>query len=226
MSTGSGRGVEVLCTRDLEVRYGDDVAVRPLDLALPAGCLLAVTGPSGSGKSALLCALAGVVPSGGTVTVDGVEVRGRAAASRLGVGFLPQDGGLVSVLTVEENVVVALLALGVGPTEATDRARAALSLVGLDDEGTHLVEELSGGQQQRAAIAVLLATHARVLLLDEPTSELDARNRQRILAALRAEALAGAIVVIATHDPEAAAPADAELALDEGAATWVRALRS
>jgi putative ABC transport system ATP-binding protein len=224
VSAGAGRGVDALTTHGLEVRYGDRLAVEPLNLTLPAGSVLAVTGASGSGKSSLLGALAGVVPSGGSVAVDGGAVRGRAAASRLGIGFLPQDGGLVSVLTVEENVVVALLALGVGPTDAVGRARAALSLVDLDDEGTHLVEELSGGQQQRAAIAVLLATHARVLLLDEPTSELDARNRQRVLAALRAEALAGAIVVIATHDPEAAAPADAELALDEGRARWVRPL--
>lgn len=226
MTGTSGRAVGALTAHDLEVRHGERTAVQTLDLTLPAGTLVAVTGTSGSGKSSLLGALAGTVaPTSGTVAVDGVEVRDRAGASRLGIGFLPQNGGLVSVLTVEENIAVALLALGIDPAEVSRRARDALSLVGLDDEGTHLAEELSGGQQQRAAIAVLLATHPRVLLLDEPTSELDARNRQRVLAALRAEALDGAVVVLATHDPEAAAPADAELALDEGRATWVRQLR-
>jgi putative ABC transport system ATP-binding protein len=227
MSAGSGRGVGALTAHGLEVRYDDRTAVAQLDLTFPAGSMVAVTGSSGSGKSSLLCAFAGLTaPTTGTVSLDGVEVHSRTEASRLGIGFLPQDGGLVSILTVEENVVVALLALGVDPADAIQRARTALAVVGLDDEGSHLAEELSGGQQQRAAIAVLLAARARVLLLDEPTSELDAVNRQRILAALRAEALAGAIVVVATHDPEAAAPADAELALDEGVATWVRPLQT
>lgn len=209
----------------LEVRYADHVALRPLDLTLPGGTMVAVTGSSASGKSALLWALSGALsPAAGTVELDGAPVGTRAHAARLGIGFLPQGGGLVSTLTAEENVVVALLAQGVAPSEARDRAITALTTVGLEEEGRHLAEELSGGQQQRAAIAVLLASQARVLLLDEPTSELDALNRQRVLAALRGEAAAGAVVVVATHDPEAAAPADAELELDEGVARWARPL--
>ncbi len=210
---------------DLEVRRGDRLALHRLDLAVPAATMLAVTGPSGSGKSTLLGALAGVYPaSAGSVRVDGNDLGDRDSAARLGVMYLPQAGSLVSTLSAEENVVVTLLAHRVAPTEASARAREALASVGLEDEHGHLAEELSGGQQQRAAIAVMLAVRPRVLLLDEPTSELDAVNRQRVLATLRAQAMAGAAVVIGTHDPEAAAPADGELLLDEGRASWVRPL--
>jgi putative ABC transport system ATP-binding protein len=128
------------------------------------------------------------------------------------------------VLTAYENIVVPLLSGGVPPTEAHGRARDALGVVGLEEWAEHLVEELSGGQQQRVAVARALASNANVLLADEPTSDLDGRNREVVLAALRAAADRGAVVVLTTHDPEAAAAADGELALDAGEATWVRAL--
>lgn len=209
----------------LEIRYAGRSALRPLDLRVPPRTIVAVTGSSGSGKSALLLALSGALPpSAGQVTLETMTVEGREQASRLGIGLMPQGGALVSTLTAAENIVVILQIQGLGPAEARERAAGALTAVGLDEERNHLPEELSGGQQQRLAVAVLLALRARVLLLDEPTSELDALNRHRVLAALRSEAAAGAVVVVATHDPEAAAPADAELRLDEGVATWVRPL--
>jgi putative ABC transport system ATP-binding protein len=218
------RATGPLVAAGLEVRHGDRVAVRPLDLTLPAGSMVAVTGSSGSGKSSLLWALSGALrPYAGTVSLDG-PLESREHAIRKGVAFLPQGGGLVSTLTAEENALVGVLTAGAEPAEARTRAVEALAAVGLDEERRHLAEELSGGQQQRAAIAVLLASRARVLLLDEPTSELDAANRQRVLAALRTEADAGCVVVVATHDPEAAEPADAELRLDEGRASWARPL--
>jgi putative ABC transport system ATP-binding protein len=219
---GGGAGLHA---RGLEVRYGDRVALHPLDLDLPSGSMVAVTGSSASGKSSLLWALAGAVaPSAGKLTLDGQPIGNRQHASRLGIALMPQGGALVSTLSADENIMVALLAQRIAPAEARERTAAALAAVGLGEEGGHLPEELSGGQQQRVSIALVLALRARVLLLDEPTSELDAANRQRVLAALRAEAAGGAVVALATHDPEAAEPADAELTLDEGRASWARAL--
>jgi len=119
-------------------------------------------------------------------------------------------------------VLVPLLAARMRPQDAMERTAWALEIVGLAEAGDQLVEELSGGQQQRVAVARGLAQRGAVVLADEPTSELDAVNRARIVALLRAEAERGAAVVLATHDPEAAAECDAELHLDAGEATWIR----
>jgi putative ABC transport system ATP-binding protein len=207
----------------VRVEYGPVVALHGIDLCVEPGRMVAVTGPSGAGKSSLLWALAGALePTAGTVSLDGTRVTGRRQAASLGVAIIPQGNALSSALTAHENVLVPLLAAGVPAREAADRATSALTTVGLEDSGAHLVEELSGGQQQRAAIARTLAAGASVLLADEPTSDLDSANRQRVIDALRREAADGAVVVMSTHDPEAAAQADAELALDEGRMTWVR----
>ena len=217
--------MSVLRLEDVEVRYGSLVAVDTLSLTVSAGQVLAVTGPSGAGKTSLLWLMAGALePDRGTVLVDGVPVGRRPQAAARGVAVVPQGNGLAAVLTAYENIVVPLLDGGLTPAEADTRAREALEAVGLEDRSEHLVEELSGGQQQRVAVARALAGHASVLLADEPTSDLDGRNREVVLHALRAAADRGAVVVLATHDPEAAEAADGELALDSGQASWVRRL--
>ena len=101
-------------------------------------------------------------------------------------------------------------------------AEQALAAVGMTESGTHLVEELSGGQQQRVAVARGIAQRGAVLLADEPTSELDATNRDKVLALLRREADRGAVVVLATNDVEAAEVCDAHARLHEGELDWVR----
>jgi putative ABC transport system ATP-binding protein len=194
-----------------------------LDLDVAAGEMLAVTGPSGAGKTSLLWLMAGAVAADrGTVRLDSAPVGDRPEAAARGIAVVPQGNGLAAVLTAYENIVVPLLDGGVSSDEADSRARDALAVVGLEEWAEHLVEELSGGQQQRVAVARALAARATVLLADEPTSDLDGRNREVVMAALRAVADRGAVVVLATHDPEAAAAADGELALDTGEATWVR----
>ena len=222
MTAASSRAhAAALRAEGLRVEYGAVVALHRIDLSVEPGRMVAVTGPSGAGKSSLLWALAGALtPAAGTVSLDGTRVTGRRQAASLGVAIIPQGNALSSALTAHENVLVPLLAAGVPAREAADRAMAALTTVGLEESGGHLVEELSGGQQQRAAIARTLAARASVLLADEPTSDLDSANRQRVIDALRRQAADGAVVVMSTHDPEAAAQADAELALDEGRMTW------
>jgi putative ABC transport system ATP-binding protein len=209
----------------VSVRYGDTVAVAGADLEAYAGEFIAVTGHSGSGKSSLLWAIGGAVESGGVVRLGEDVVRGRAHAAALGIEVIPQGSALAVLLSAEENVALPLLARGTPPDRARRRARAALASVGLAESGSHLAEELSGGQQQRVAVARGLALRGHVLLADEPTSELDHDNRERVLALLRAEASRGAIVIMATHDPEAAAQADGEIRLDDGQVETVRVPR-
>jgi putative ABC transport system ATP-binding protein len=205
----------------IEVRYGDVLAVQQTDLVLDPGRLIAVTGPSGAGKSSLLAALSGLLPpSAGTVSLDGRPITGRDQAVAAGIVLIPQGNALIRILTAIENVAVPLVAAGV--PDARQRAEQALLALGLDEAADQLLEELSGGQQQRVAVARGLAEQGSYLLADEPTSELDAVNRGRVMGLLRAEAHRGAGVLVATHDPEAAAMCDAEVRLDEGRSSWVR----
>ena len=214
-----------ILARDLHVDYDGHEVLAGVDLHAVPGRMVAVTGPSGAGKTTLLWALAGLVkPGRGQVEVDGVVPGNRDETVAAGVVLIPQDNALASVLTAAENVIVPLLAAGVDSEQATLRTDEALESVGLGTAGNQLIEELSGGQQQRVAVARGLAQQGTVVLADEPTSELDAVNRARVVLLLRAEADRGAAVVLATHDPDAAAECDAELHLDAGEATWVRPL--
>ena len=213
--------------RGLHVSYEGHEVLQGVDVTARPGRIVAVTGPSGAGKTTLLWCLAGLVqPGTGDVHVGNAPATDRDTTSSAGVVLIPQDNALASVLTAAENVLVPLLAAGVEPEAAAARSAEALDLVGLAGAGEQLIEELSGGQQQRVAVARGLAQRGRVLLADEPTSELDAANRARVVALLRAEADRGAAVVLATHDPDAAAECDAELHLDAGEATWVRPLET
>jgi putative ABC transport system ATP-binding protein len=206
-----------LIAEGLGVAYAGEYAVRGVDLVVYPGSFTAVTGPSGAGKTSLLWALAGALsPATGTVTFDDEPLRSRAHAAAQGVALIPQGNGLVTSLTTLENVLLPLMRSGEPAPQVRERSVEFLRLVGLHEHLNHLIEELSGGQQQRTAIARALACSPRVLLADEPTSDLDSMNRERVLELLRAEARRGAIVVMATNDPDAAAAADHELRLDAG----------
>jgi putative ABC transport system ATP-binding protein len=191
-------------------RGGRDVLV-DVSLTATPGRMVAVTGASGAGKSTLLWTLAGLLP-----TVSG------SVEAPDDVALVPQDNGLVPVLTAAENVEVALLARGVSAAETSRRTAEALTALGLANHGDQLVEELSGGQQQRVAVARGLAVAPAVLLADEVTSELDAANRERVLDLLTAHAHAGHTVVFATNDQEAAQVCPVELHIADGRATLVR----
>lgn len=205
------------------VAYDGPAVLRTVSVTAHPGKILAVTGPSGAGKTTLLSAMAALVrPAQGTVRLGDTALRSRDQAVSLGIVIVPQDNGLAPILTAAENIQVALVGVKIRPPEARRRTAEALERVGLADQANQLVEELSGGQQQRTALARGLALRGDVLLADEVTSELDAQNRQRVLDLLRAEADRGAVVVFATHDPEAAAACDAELHLSDGTATLLR----
>ncbi|HZN17246.1 MAG TPA: ATP-binding cassette domain-containing protein [Micromonosporaceae bacterium] len=208
----------------ITVAYGRDRPVlREVSATAVPGRVLAVTGLSGAGKTTLLWAMAGLLrPAQGSVTLDGMALRDRDHAAAQRVVLVPQDNGLATVLTASENIQVALCAAGAPAAESRRLVAQALERLGLAGQAEQLVEELSGGQQQRTAVARGLALRADVLLADEVTSELDAANRTRVLGLLREEAQRGAAVVLATHDPQAAAVCDAELHLVDGCAELVR----
>jgi putative ABC transport system ATP-binding protein len=209
-----------LVAREVVVAGPDAPLLDGVSLAAPPGRMLAVTGSSGSGKTTLLSVLGGLVaPTQGAVEYAGGPVGTRHGEPRAGTAFVLQTYGLVPTLTAEENVVVALRARGTAATAAKALATEALDRFGVGDLGERLTSELSGGQLQRVAVARAVAPEPDVLLADEPTSELDETNRDLVIAELRAEADRGAVVVVATHDPEVADLCDTELHLDEGRAT-------
>lgn len=189
------------------------------DVSLTAhpGRLLALTGPSGSGKSTLLAVLAGLEPAtSGRVRLGEEAIGPRTPDLRRRCGVVLQGYGLVSLLTAAENVELVLQAQRLPRAGIVARAAEALAAVGLSDVGDHLVEQLSGGQQQRVAVARALVGRPALLLADEPTAELDADNRDRVLDLLAAHARSGAVVVLATHDREVADAAASELVLHDG----------
>jgi ABC-type lipoprotein export system ATPase subunit len=198
---------------DLHFQRAGNTILDGVSVAVNAGEVLAVAGPSGSGKSSLLALLAGLErPDGGTVQWDGARLEG--VPERFGVVL--QGFGLVGLLTAAENVEAALQARGVAPEDVRHRAAAALAEVGLDHVSDHLIEELSGGQQQRVAIARALVTEPDVLIADEITAELDAATKDSVVRLLLDRARAGAAVVLATHDGELIARCDRQLHLHEG----------
>jgi putative ABC transport system ATP-binding protein len=217
--------MRTLTVEAASIAYGAaEPVLRGVSVEVRPGEMLAVTGTSGAGKSTLLNAMAGLLPPGsGRVLVAGEPVGDRDHAVSLGVVLIPQDNGLAAILTATENITVAMIATGGTPAEARRGAAESLEHLGLANHGDQLIEELSGGQQQRTAIARGLALRGDVLLADEVTSELDAANRQRVIELLRGEADRGAVVIFATHDPEAAAACDRELHLVDGEAVWTRA---
>ncbi len=200
----------VLTGSDLRYAVGGRTILDGVSLEVSSGRLLAVRGPSGSGKSSLLTVLGGLVaPSGGTVKLDGACVSPSGGVSlRRRFGFVLQGYGLVAALTARENVAVVLQAARVARAQVHSRVDGVLGQVRLAAVADHLVEDLSGGQQQRVAVARALVTASDVLLADEPTAELDADNRGLVVSLLVERARSGAAVVIASHDPDVIAACD------------------
>lgn len=180
-------------------------ALSDVSASFRRGRVAAVSGPSGSGKSTLLRILAGLdVPTEGEVTVCGTALSGlgprvRRKLRRTHVSFLfqkPSDN-LVSYLTAEQHLQMSAEMRGVRDVDAAE----SLELVGIGHAGARRPHELSGGEQQRLAVAQAIVVAPQLLLLDEPTAELDHANGAVIVELLGAAAERGAAVVVSSHDP-------------------------
>ena len=194
-----------------------------LDLDIEAGSFTALMGPSGSGKSTLLNLIAGLDrPTSGTVSVGGAIVSamtaGQLAAWRArNIGFVFQSFNLLPVLTAYQNVELPLLLTNLSRKDRTERVRLALDVVGLADRADHYPRQLSGGQEQRTAIARAIVADPTVMLLDEPTGQLDAKSSQELLTLLqRLNNEFNKTIIIVTHDAHAAERAKTVLHLEKG----------
>lgn len=196
---------------------------RDVVLALHRSEIVALVGPSGSGKSSLLH-MAGLLeaPSSGEVYVgdraaSGLSERERTRLRRQSLGFVYQAHHLLPEFSALENVVLPQLIFGASRIAAGTRARRLLEMVGLDRRLEHRPTELSGGEQQRVAIARGLANRPKILLADEPTGNLDPNTAggvfEILLASVRAEGLAA---LVATHNQDLAKRMDRIVVLDQG----------
>ena len=196
--------------------------LKGISLRIEHGEFVAIVGPSGSGKSTLLGIIAGLDnPTSGQVLVDGVDItkmgEGKLATVRnQKIGMVFQAFNLIPTLTAQENVEVPLY-VGKHPGKPSDRATELLTLVGLGHRLGNKPNQLSGGEQQRVAVARALATNPAIVIMDEPTGNLDKKNGDNVLQMIRdLRKATNTTFVIATHDPNVARSADRSINIVDG----------
>jgi putative ABC transport system ATP-binding protein len=194
-----------------------------LTIDFEEGSYTALMGPSGSGKSTLLNLVAGLdKPTGGSVRVAGAEVSTMSPKQLADwrartIGFVFQSYNLLPVLTAKQNVELPLLLTNLNKKERAERTAIALGVVGLSDRLDHYPRQLSGGQEQRVAIARAIVADPTLILLDEPTGQLDAKSSEEVLELLRRlNSEFKKTIMMVTHDPRAAEHAKTVLHLEKG----------
>ncbi len=195
---------EALKITDLSVSYGDVEAIQNINLTVNEGEYLGIIGPNGGGKTTLISAVTGLIrPDSGTVRIFGEE--GRAARSN--IGYVPQNSKVSRdfPITVSETVMTAFLKGGAHPFrrfDSSDRKKALsyLEKLGLSELSERNVSALSGGEFQRLLIARALAGEPRLLVLDEPVSNVDPKSREVIYSLLESLNKEGQTILMVTHD--------------------------
>lgn len=214
-----------ISARNLTLTLGSNDApvtiLRGIDLDVPHGQIVALLGPSGSGKSSLMAVLSGLErASGGTLQVAGADFvglseDGLATARRGRIGIVLQAFHLLPTMTAAENVATPMELAGMA--DAAPRALAELEAVGLVHRTGHYPTQLSGGEQQRVAIARATAPRPGLIFADEPTGNLDAATGEDIINLLFARrAETGATLLIITHDASLAARCERVLTMADG----------
>ena len=186
-------------------RYGAVTALDTISLSIERGTLVTLLGPSGCGKTTILRLIAGLEQaSDGRILIEGDDVTLLSAAER-DVSMVFQSYALFPHMTVLENVCYGLRASGMRKARAVELAQAKLALVGLTGYDARLPSELSGGQQQRVAVARAIVLEPKVLLFDEPLSNLDAKLRRRVRDEIREiQQSLSLTAVYVTHDQQEA----------------------
>ena len=199
-------------------------ALRGVNLEVEQGEFLMLVGPSGCGKTTLLSIVAGILePTAGKCEILGrdwhaLSPNERANSRARNIGFVFQQFQLIPTLTIQQNAAVPLLILGEKRSVALDKAKEALTVVGLGDRIDNLPAALSGGQQQRVAIARALVHSPAIIVCDEPTSALDHKTGQQILEILRGLTQGQArTLMVVTHDSRIYSYADRIAEMDDGA---------
>ncbi len=197
-------------------------ALMGVNLTVPKGEFLVVTGPSGSGKSSLMNILGLLdTPDDGNYMLEGMEVSAlddnrRSHVRNRMIGFIFQDFNLLPRSTALRNVMLPLSYRRMPESRRTDLANLALERVGLADRVNHLPTQLSGGEQQRVAVARALVGDPSVVLADEPTGNLDTKTGQGIVELLVQLSEQGQTVILVTHDPRLVGYADRVIAMLDG----------
>lgn len=196
-----------ITTENLAVQIDGRLILENITVQFQPGTMTAITGESGSGKSTLLNALGLLLPAAsGSVFIDGENTsswgdRQKESFWRKHAAFIYQDYGVID----EENLFFNVALTQQLAKRYSNEIDAILSEVGLGGRGKSKAAVLSGGEKQRLGIARAIFKNASVIFADEPTASLDPDNAAKVISLLRERALAGAIVVIATHDPALAA---------------------
>jgi len=216
----------IIRTENLEKIYGKSNvkthALKGVDIEIPQGSFSCIIGPSGHGKSTLMHLIGGLDrATSGSIFIDDVNIS-KLSDSELSelrankIGFVFQFFNLLKNLTALENIQTAMMFSKIPPKEQRARAESLLELVGLAGKANAKPSELSGGQQQRVSIARALANDPDILLMDEPTGNLDSESEEEVLKHIFDIHKSGKTVVIVTHSNELAAKAELLFEIRDG----------
>lgn len=217
-------GEVMIRVENLEKTYGTKIkthALRGVSLVIPKGSFTCITGPSGHGKSTLLQLIGGLDrPTGGRVFIEETDIAAvsdnqLSAIRGTKIGFVFQFFNLLDHLTAVENIQTAML-FSRGGNAPKSHIKNLLNLVGLAEKANALPNELSGGQLQRLAIARALANDPPILLMDEPTGNLDSQSEADVLSHIFNIHKAGKTIVMVTHNPEIAKQAERVVEIYDG----------